>query len=116
MDWLTNFFDWSNWLNVITHPLGIAGFALFLVFLVLTKFRKARLSRAVKAAFVSMAFVSLIGGFYLSYAKMKHTGNNVSINVKVGNVTNTPGGKVEIGTVKLGGQASDNNKDKPKSK
>jgi len=60
----------SEWVKVVTHPLGLAGFALFLVFGYLAKEKRQDTRRWLPAVAVAMAVITLVGGLYLSYSRV----------------------------------------------
>lgn len=57
----------SAWTNVITHPLGLAGFALFVLLIFLTMRRASTQPVWVRASFIIMTFIALIGSLWLAH-------------------------------------------------
>jgi hypothetical protein len=57
----------SEWVKVVTNPLGLAGFALFLVFAFLAKVKGKNSPRWPALVAVTMAVVALVGGLALAY-------------------------------------------------
>ncbi len=57
----------SEWVKVVTHPLGLAGFALFLAFGSLARAKRTRERRWLATTAMTMAFIALVGGFFLAY-------------------------------------------------
>jgi tetratricopeptide (TPR) repeat protein len=60
----------TDWIKVLTHPLGLAGFALFLVFGFLAKVKKNVERRWVSQAAVTLACAALAGGLILAYIQV----------------------------------------------
>lgn len=60
----------TDWIKVVTHPLGLAGFALFLVFGYLAKVKRNNERRWLSRAAVAVAVVPLAGGLFIAYAEI----------------------------------------------
>jgi hypothetical protein len=58
-----------DWINVVTHPLGLTGFALFLVFGYLVKVKRDDERRWLSPAAVGLAAVALAGDLILAYVQ-----------------------------------------------
>jgi hypothetical protein len=55
----------NSWVQVVTHPLGLAGFALFLVFSFLGRMKKKPDWFPIGA--YAMAILALVGGLFIAY-------------------------------------------------
>jgi hypothetical protein len=60
----------SEWIKVVTHPIGLAAFSLSLVFLLVSRTNKTAKNRWLQVSFILMAFVTLIGGIGLAYRQI----------------------------------------------
>lgn len=57
----------NEWIKVLTHPLGLAGFALFVLLIFITRRQTSTQPLWVRASFIVMAFIALLGGLWLAY-------------------------------------------------
>jgi hypothetical protein len=57
----------GEWTKVITHPLGLAGFALFAFLIFFTRRQASTQPIWVRASFIGMAFIALLGGLWLAH-------------------------------------------------
>jgi small neutral amino acid transporter SnatA (MarC family) len=83
--------DQSEWIKVVTDPLGIAAFALFVVFVAMTKMVKPVDRKRVTNVLLIMAAIVLVGGLVLSYLNIKRsvgdTGGEAAATLAPANVT-----------------------------
>lgn len=61
----------SEWIKVVTHPLGLVGFVLFLIFGLLAKAKYRAERRWLYPAAVAFAMVALLGGLGLAYFQVR---------------------------------------------
>jgi hypothetical protein len=59
----------SEWIKVVTHPLGLSGFALFLVFVYLGRAHRSERRWLSPVAFV-IAAIALVGGLVLAHVQV----------------------------------------------
>src|SRR5260221_10110187 len=59
----------SEWIRVVTQPLGLVGFGLFLVFGYLAKVKQKDERRWLSPIAVAFAAIALIGGLALAYVQ-----------------------------------------------
>ena len=60
----------SEWIKVVTDPLGLAGFALFLVFAALARLKRRDERQWLGRLAAAMAIGALAGGMLLAYFKI----------------------------------------------
>jgi apolipoprotein N-acyltransferase len=60
----------SQWIKVVTHPLGLAGFALFLVFAYLARVKRNDERRWLSPAAVLLAFITLVGSLVVAHKQV----------------------------------------------
>ena len=60
----------SEWMKVVTQPLGLAGFALFLVFGYLAKAKRNDERRWLSLAAMALAAVALMGSLFIAYRQI----------------------------------------------
>jgi hypothetical protein len=61
----------SEWIKVVTQPIGLIGFVLFLVFGVLARANRRAERRWLLPAAVVLAVIALVGGLGLAYLQVK---------------------------------------------
>lgn len=57
----------DKWITVVKYPLGLAGFVLFVVFILLTRRQTETQPVWMRASFIVMAFIALLGGLWLEH-------------------------------------------------
>lgn len=57
----------DKWITVVKYPLGLTGFALFVVLILLTRRQTETQPVWVRASFIVMAFIALLGGLWLEH-------------------------------------------------
>lgn len=98
----------SEWIKVVTNPLGLCGFALFLVFGALARARRLRERRWVAPAAVSLAALALMGGLALAWAQVRSDSNAVEKARETSPVTPPPMLKCEATSQTSTGPGSPN--------
>ena len=56
----------TEWIKVVTHPIGLVAFSLWLVFFLASR-TKVLKNKGLERSFIVMAFISLLGGLGLAY-------------------------------------------------
>jgi hypothetical protein len=70
----------TDWIKVVTDPLGLAGFVIFLLFAFFARSARRREAPGVAILLIILACVSLVGGYTLTYVEhggslLQSTGN-----------------------------------------
>lgn len=60
----------TEWIKVVTQPMGLVGFALFLVFGYLAKVTRHDERRWLSPAAVGLALIALVGGLLIAYKQI----------------------------------------------